>query len=404
MDGLRAAGLKGRIGFRYLAVQWLDGEGGYRQPALDFRLNGTQIAGAPIDLDVDIRSRRTTRSFSGGGTETRNRLYRLSASYRDGVKPLRVTIGRQFSPSLAVVSLFDGLSAEYRKGRWGAGLFTGTQPDPLTYAYASEVREYGGYYEYGARPGAARRWAVTAGLIGSYDDGEINREFAYSQQRYEGSRLSVFAAEELDVNRGWKKDAEGATYTLTSTFASLRYRVTDAISAQGGYDDRRNVRLYRDSITPETEFDDGYRQGYWAGFDGKAGSHVRYGLEGRQSDGGGHGKADAYTVRAGVHGFGGRGFGAHLRSTRYTSDAVEGWLHTLSASADLTAWSRLELHAGTRSETALSTAIPTGRLNWYGIDWDSVFGRRFLLTISVESNRGAFESTNLFYTTLSYRF
>jgi hypothetical protein len=337
-------------------------------------------------------------------TETRDRIYRLSVGYRRRDEPLRFTLGRQFSPSLAVVSLFDGLVAEYRKEHWATGIFTGTQPDPLTYGYSSDVREYGAYYEVGSGMGTARRWAFTTGAVDSSDHGNIDRDFVFLQGRYDGARLSAYATEETDVNRGWKKTAEGDTLTLTSAFASLSWRVADDLTVQGGFDGRRNVRLYRDSITPETEFDDRTRRGSWIGADGKVGTHVSYGFEGRRSVGGVDGQAGSTTLRAGVHGLGRPAFAVQARSTRYTSDVVEGWLHSVSASADLTSWSRLEVHGGTRIETVRFSPIPSGRLSWYGLDWDAVLARRIVLTVSAEQNQGASEGTRQVYTTVSYRF
>jgi hypothetical protein len=365
-----------------------------------------QVGGAPIDLDVDVRARRTTRTFVGGESETesRNRLYRLSVAYHRAGEPLRVTLGRQFSPSLAVVSLFDGVSAEFRRERWAAGLFSGSQPDPVTSALSSDVREHGGYFEFGNRPGSPRRWAVTTGLLASYDHGEIYREFAFLQQRFDASRLSIYATQEIDLNRGWKKDAEQKSWTLTSAFTNLRFRVAEGYSLQGGFDDRRQVRLFLDAVTPETEFDDSYRRGAWAGFDGKAGAHVTWGIEGRRNDGGAGGKADAFTARVGAHGLGRRAFAVHERSTRYSNDRLEGWLHSISASGDLTARSRLEIHAGSRSETVSFAPIPSGRYNWYGLDWDTIFSRRLVGTLAVERSQGASEGTQQVYATLSYRF
>ena len=38
-----------------------------------------------------------------------------------------------------------------------------------------------------------------------------------------------------------------------------------SVSLNAGWDSRRNVRLYRDLVSPATDFDDTYRQGYWGG-------------------------------------------------------------------------------------------------------------------------------------------
>ena len=401
-------GLRGRLGLRYLYVDRTSGiGGGYSQPALDLRLDGRDVAGSAIGLAVDVRTRRTYRREEGGDTDTenRNRVYRLSASYGRADKPLRVGLGRQFAPSLAVVSLFDGVYAEYRKERWAAGGFYGTEPDPEDWTFSNDVRGLGGFFEYGNAPAAPRRWAVTTGAVSSTEEGEVNRDFLFVQGRYDDRKLSGYLAQEIDVNRGWRKDAEsGDSFTATSTFASLRYRFGDALAVRAGYDDRRSVRLYRDLVTPETEFDDTYRQGVWAGVDGRAGRHLQWGVDARSSSGGAAGSADSYTGMLGAVGLTRLGLGARVRSTRYESDVTEGWLHALSVSSDLASWTRLEIHGGLRTESPLDPAIPEGDLSWFGLDWEACFGRHWLLSLTADRNLGADEDNDQVYATVSWRF
>jgi hypothetical protein len=404
----RPLGLRGRVGLRYMYVDRVSGiGGGYSQPALDLRIDGREVGGTPVGLAVDVRARRTYRRQEDGGTESenRNRVYRLSASYMRPGKPLRIGLGRQFAPSLAVVSLFDGIYAEYRKERWAAGGFFGTEPDPEDWTYSSNVRGFGGFFEYGNAAAAARRWAITGGAVSSTQEGEVNRDFLFLQGRYNDKKLSGYLAQEVDVNRGWRKDAEsGDSFTATSTFASMRYRFGETFAVRAGFDDRRSIRLYRDLVTPETEFDDTFRQGVWAGVEGKAGPHLRWGLDGRRSSGGAAGEADSYTGTLGIVRLTPLGLDARARSTRYESDAAEGWLHSLSVSADLATWTRLEIHGGRRTETPLNFAIPEGNLSWYGVDWQAYFGRRWLLTLTADRNRGAEEDNDQYYATASWRF
>ncbi len=404
----RPFGLGGRVGLRYLYVRRTgDIEGGYRQPALDLRLNGHELGGSPVGLDVDVRARRTYRTDASGNTdsEDRNRVYRLAATYGRPGDAFRFGLGRQFVPSLSVMSLFDGGYAEYRKERWAVGGMIGTEPDPVHWSYSNDVRDFGAFYEYGNAAAAERRWAVTAGAVSSSQNGEINRDFVFLQGRYDDRKLSAWLAQEVDYNRGWRKTAEnGSTFTSTSTFASLRYRFGEALSIRGGYDDRRSVRLYRDVETPETDFDDAYRQGYWAGLEGRVGRHVLWGADGRRSQGGTAGAADSYTGTLGVVGYTRFGLGARARSTSYRSESVEGWLHSLSLSADLADWTRLELHGGVRIENGATLWVPEGNLNWFGVEWDAYAGRRWLISLTADRNRGAGEDNDQYYANVSWRF
>ncbi len=407
-DPLRAFGLRGRIGARYLYVKQTEGafDRSYSQPALDLRLTGTNLGGSHIDLGVDVRARRTYRTLGNGESENEDltRVYSAFGAWNPNGGPFRFALGRQFSPSLAVVSIFDGVTAEYRRQGFAAGLFTGSQPDGEDFGYSTQIREHGGYVEFGSRAGGEHRWAVTTGLVGSYDGGEVNREFAFVQGRYDDRRWNLYVVSEIDVYRDWRKEAEDSSYDVTSTFASARFRVSDALAFNAGYDNRRNVRLWRDYISPETDFDDSYRQGEWVGVDARFGRHFSGGLDARRSDGGDAGTADAYSLRLAVRDLTRMGIDVRGRATRYENPYVEGMLYSLSAGARLASWTGLLLHGGLRDESARTLTAPDGTLKWIGLDWDVNLGRRWLFMISYEHTTGQDEGTEQLYTNLSYRF
>ena len=74
----------------------------------------------------------------------------------------------------------------------------------------------------------------------------------------------------------------------------------------GGFDSRRSIRLYRDFVSPVTEFDDRYRRGSWIGADRRA---------------------DATTLTLGLRRLTTISLDLSTRSTRYTNAQLEGWLH-----------------------------------------------------------------------------
>jgi len=403
-------GLHGRVGVRYLVVRdtGVDGEDGtdFAQPALDLRLDGTTLGGAPIDMDVDVRSRRSYRTMPDGTRETdgSTSVYRMSASWHDPQSPWRVTAGRQVSPSLAAISIFDGVEASYRASRWGAGVFSGTQPDPVDLGYSNTIREHGAYVEWRQAPESERRWAITTGLIGSYQEGEINREFSYMQGSYMGQRLSFWLAEEVDLNRGWKEQAEDSSVSFTSTLVTVGLRATEGLSFNAGYDNRRNVRLYRDRITPVTEFDDQYRTGAWVGATWRFADHYSIGLDGRTNTGGSSGGADGYTLRLGAVRLTPLGLDFRTRSTRYTNDVVEGWLHSLGIGLPLGSRWHVEINGGVRDETNLIDPTLGGTLTWYGLDVDVNIARRWFAILSVETSTGDMEATDQAFLSVAWRF
>lgn len=406
-NALRAAGLRGRIGLRYLALtDRLENGSDFSQPAIDLRVDGTQVGGAPVDFNVDVRARRTYRDLIDGDTETDdiNRIYRLSGSWRRAGSPWNVTVGRQFSPSISVVSIFDGVHAEYRKRRWAVGGFSGTQPEEADMGYSSDTREHGGFFEWRTDPQAERRWTFTTGLIGSYEESEINREFTFLQSSYRGPRLSLWLTEEVDLNRGWREDAEDESISFTSTFVSLNYRAWENWDLRAGYDNRRNVRLYRDLITPETEFDDEYRNGVWGGVSWRFAKRMRVGVDLRTNGGGSGGDSDAYTLTFGASGLTRAGLFVNTRSTSYTNDLVEGWLHSAGIGLSLGRRWTVELNGGLRDEENRVDPLLDDQLTWYGLQVDLLLGRSWLFSVSAERSESDIEATDQIYSSLTWRF
>lgn len=397
--GTRGAGrLHGRLGVRYLAVTDRSGIGSrFAQPALDARLDGTALGGTPIGISVDVRARRTLATHADGTTDAneRYRVYRAALFWHPAASPARVTAGRQYSAALAPVSFFDGLSAEYLGSRVSAGLFGGAQPDPLSFGFSSAVREAGGYVQAHARPGEPRRWQVTAGAVGAYTAGEVDREFGYVQASYADRRVSFYAVQEIDYNRGWKRDAGEPSLAPTSTFASAMVRVGEGLSLRGGFDNRRNVRLYRDFETPETEFDDAYRQGWWGGVALAAG-RLRVAGDLRTSRGGAAGPADAWTFSAGLTRLTAAALDLRVRSTRYDGAAADGWLHSVSVAAAPTARLRVEASGGLRRRNNPLDDPALSESRWVGLDVDLTLARSWYLILSGMRESGAEASQQLF--------
>jgi hypothetical protein len=402
---VRGGTIRGRVGVSYL---WLndreDDDSGYSRPALNLRVDGKNLSGTPYGFSIDSRSRRVYRNAADQVDEDTTKVYRLSAS-RVGINdPWGFTVGRQYSSDLAAVSIFDGISARYSKERWVAGLFSGTQPNTDDFGYSSEIREHGLYLRYGRRPTPRKSWQLTTGLISSMQNSEPNRDFLYVQGRYSGPKLMVFLTEELDINRGWKKDAEDSSVDLTSSYISIRYRFSRALSVRGGYDNRRNVRLYRNYITPETEFDDSFRRALWVGGSFQFRKHFRAGLSIRNSGRDGSGDADSYTFSFDARRLTGMNIDVGLRTTRYTNDQREGLLIALHAGVDIGQHTHLRCSGGNRTEDRLTTIPLDNSVTWFEVDLEVDLGKRVFLSLSAERTDGDLEQIDQFYTSLNYRF
>jgi hypothetical protein len=237
-----------------------------------------------------------------------------------------------------------------------------------------------------------------------------NREFAFAQVVVARPSFSLYATQEVDYNRDWKTAAGEPTMQPTSTFASAQLRPTEWVTVYGGFDSRRNIRLWRDFVSPETEFDDRFRTGAWAGASIRAGGMLRVASDVRSSDGGVGGGRALATGGSVALGPVARVVSAQARTTRYRSPLLEGWLHSGSISvAPGDGLFRLEAEGGLRSEHDRPGATVTGtvgesRLWWAGLNADVSLGRSWYLALTATRSTGGWDSTDQVYASLTWRF
>ena len=150
------------------------------------------------------------------------------------------------------------------------------------------------------------------------------------QARWQSRRFQSFVEQQIDVNRGWKAKLGEPPVTATSLLVQGRMALGNRWSVQGGFDNRRNVRLYRNLITPETEFDDSYRQGFWAGAGLRVAKRTRLGVRAQRSSGGFGGKATSLTATATTSLPHFETLGLRLRGTSYHNPTSTGWFASVS--------------------------------------------------------------------------
>jgi hypothetical protein len=397
--------LHGRIGARLLTVRDHSGiGGGFTQPALDVRLDGANMGGGPADLSVDARTRRTSSTLADGttGSVATTRVYRASMSFHDPASRYRLTIGRQSSPTLASVSIFDGALAELTRPRWSGGLFSGSQPDVTTDGFSRSVVEHGAYLEWHAPPLAEHRWSTTLGGVTSYQDGQYNRDFVFAQGYYQAPSLSATFAQEIDLNHGWKIAAGEQSVSPTSTFLFARTQLTKVWAMNAGYDNRRNVRLLSDQATPATEFDDRYHSGGWVGTSLGLGRHFQ--LDGDARVRGGTAIDRSHGWSAGGEVFGLRVWNARLRGhySSYVSETQDSRLTTLGLGLDPHPLVHFEASGGLRESRDLTFATLES-VHWFEGDLDVALARRWYVNGCVEVDRGGAVDFTQTYTGLSWR-
>jgi hypothetical protein len=377
--------LRGRVGARWLSVETAGGR--FQQPALDMRLDGNGSGGGHVDISLDMRSRRTTRDFVGSSRRTDEfaRVYRATLTVRSLDSHHGFVVGRQTSPTLASINLFDGALLRSGTDRYTFGLFSGTQPDPLRYEFSSDIIQSGAFVEWRQAPRAERRYTVAAGGVTSQQRGQPNRDFLFAQGNWFSTGLSTSLTQEVDINRGWKRALGEPAIAPTSTFGMARVMVTRWAGVSAGYDNRRNVRLYRDRLTPETDFDDIYRQGAWLGSDAQFVKHLRVAAEVRTTAGGD--RSHAWNWSTEVFRLGPVNGAVRARMSRYDASSVTSELASGSVGLDPWPLSHVEAAGGVRRTRSGPAGLDDVE-HWQSVDVDVTLGRRWYASGGWEHDRG----------------
>lgn len=394
--------LRGRVGAGWLSVD-SPGGGRFRQPSLALRFDGTGLGDGRADVAFDMRSRRTTRSFSGAGESVENagRVYRATLALHGPGPGLRLVLGRQTSPTLASVSLFDGALLERVSPTGSYGVFAGTQPEAIRYGFSSDVVEGGAFVEFHQAPGAAERWSLAFGGVTSLDHGHPTRDFAFAQGGWFSKALTASFTQELDVNRSWKRVGGEPMLSATSTFATASAPVTPWLALNAGYDSRRSVRLYRDRLTPETEFDDAYRRGAWVGAQVTPLPRLRLGGDTRTSDGAG--RAESWSVHAEAWRLSRLNATLRARYSRFEGGGQVSSLRSFGAGFEPFRAARLDVSGGVRALRLAEFGVDDHE-HWLGVDMDLAFGRAWYLGAGWERDRGDDGETRQVQASLNRRF
>jgi hypothetical protein len=378
--GTAARRVRGRIGARFLGVHSA-GNDDLSQPGADLRLDAMNLAGGRADLAADVRTHRARFGHAAGPPTSHSRVYRLSASIHDPPGRTRLTLGRQSASTLANISLFDGALAQYAAAGWRAGVFAGSQPDPVTLGFSTRVVEGGGFVELHQSAPSSRRWSVAVGGVTSYEGGQVSRDFVFVQGGIIDDRVALAVTQELDVNTGWKLDAGEPAIAPTSTYVSAQARLRRSLAVRAGYDNRRAVRLHRDRLTPETEFDDSYRQGAWTGVSLELGAHARLDGEARlhrRPGDDGH----AFTLAAEGRRLTRLHAAPRLRVSTFESNQTRSRIQAIGLAVDPTAWSHVDVSGGTRFTS--DDGGPEERTPWQSMDLELALPGRWFLSVSTE--------------------
>jgi hypothetical protein len=188
----------------------------------------------------------------------------------------------------------------------------------------------------------------------------------------------------------------------TNTFLLSRFQITPTFSLRAGFDNRRNVRLYRDRFTPETEFDDRYRMGAWGGAGLDVAHHLRLDGDYRRHDGS-SGPSDTWSGGLELYQLGPMHGLVRGRASRFQSPSSTSDLLSLALGFDPMVGSHLEASGGSRTTRDQLVGIEE-RVLWEGADLDVALGLRWYLVASYERDHSDLETLEQLQAGLSWRF
>ncbi len=390
------------------------GRTAFNQPSFDLRLAGLSIGGTPMGLAVDLRTRRTATTSTGqaSSVDGRTRVYQMAVFWGAPGAPLRTVAGRQYLAAVTSVGMFDGGLVEVNRSHVTLGVFGGLEPDAANLGFSRAIQDHGAYVQVHNRPGTPSSWFLTTGAVRSFQAGSANREFGFMQASASSSRFSFYGLQEVDYYPSWKVQLGERQFSFTSQYASGLYRPSHWLSFNGTYDNRRSVRLYRDTQNPETSFDDAYRQGYGGGVQLTA-RKAYVGGDWRRSTGGTAGAADSYTGTLGLDRFTPLKLGFSARATWYQNqnDSVSmrtrGQLYAGRLGFDPVSMLHIDLNGGFRREHNPSSAV-LQQSTWFGVDMDASVARSWFVSFSGlrqkdPANPGTITTTQM-YASVTWRF
>lgn len=356
---------RGRIGAGLLSV---NPENGSRisQPTLDFRLDRW---GGAIDLHGDIRGRSTAVSSA---TDREARVYRLAATIHDDQSSRRLTFGRQVLTSAPGAAFFDGVVAEFDRGAWTLGAFGGGAPEPNDFAPSFSQIQTGGFARV-RRTRDRRTWSATMGILDTRYKGVIDRDALFLDVSHSAPGRALFAAEEIDLNPGWKRDLGDPSVSATSTFLYGRQAFGKVVTLDAGFDNRRSVRLARDRESSETLFDDRYRRGASSGLTWEPRLWIRIGGSGRWSAGLPH-ASRSFTGTFLLRRPKALDVALRLRATRIEGE-TEGWLRLVEGEWSWGPSGRILLRGGWERWNDANGITVTGN-RWQGLELERSLGTK----------------------------
>ena len=265
----------------------------YQERTARVDLSLDDIAGQPLSFTLrgrlreDIRARELSRRTPA--SVRTDRIYELALRYDPPGGRLGLELGRIGISRFVGIGYLDGALARFRpRPQIQIGAFGGRQADIANLDGIGQ--KYGGFVR--LSPGGRYTrdgYDVLLALVRETAEGDVSREYLSLESRFAGGgRWSLSQRAELDVNRGWRREATGKSHQFSNIGLTGSLKVSPSSWAFLSYSGLRNYRYYRNRLVPEDVFDSLLRQGLRAGLNvakpGGFGATAGFGLSLKEQD------------------------------------------------------------------------------------------------------------------------
>ncbi len=376
----------------------------YTEPSLYLQTEAVNIAKTGVNLNIRFRTRQT--ESSSGGKRWKNRIY--EASLRRSVKESKISwgIGRLTFNRAPGIGYIDGGTVEYALTQKVAfGGFLGADPEWGGGNPQWNRIKGGGFVNYQSGDySSKRRLSTTAAVAGSYQNGRPNREFLYLDNDLSlTNRLSFYQSSEVEINRDWRKTAEGSSMKLSSFMLTGRWTIFNGVSLTCGYDDRTPYRDYDSRNTPDSLFDDALRQGFRAGFSTRLPFGARLSLDGNAGATKGQETSKSSSIMFSQPNFLKTGINGSARFSLFTSAFSEGWQPSISLNRNITRDIDVSLQGGMNKYSFKGSNRGDSTSRWGRLGANYSIGRRLYGSVSFELQKSEDFDTKRIYLDLGAR-
>jgi len=379
----------GRLGFDYYAqIPVGDAASDWNQPSLSLNGRVDNIARSPLQLNIRLRARRLNRTGSNANNRWNSRLYELSLAFARTGSSYQWSLGRIQPLGVSGVGYLDGATFGYSlREDWRCSFFTGAEPNPVTSDVNTDKLKVGSLIAWSSPAEKEYRLASSLALVGVYNRGEIDREYLYLRNGISSThRLTVDQSAEVQINRGWRKDAAGSSLEVSSFLLSAHYAAAEWLNLSGGFDQWRSVRGASDKAIPDSLWVGAARSGWRMGLDARLTSELRAYLSGRI----GEGKGTSGNSASGGVSFRDRRWTritARFSGAGYSSTYSEGGQGSLSLSRAFYGLLDVSAEYGI-SQNRLKTWRERSDSHWLNFSADAWLARGVYLSGSYEITRG----------------